>query len=904
MTTEGPVNEKQSGSMPILRRTHAISIIWTLPLIALAICGWLLYQGIHNAGIEITIYFHNAQGIVAGKTQVIANGIPVGTVTQLAPDMEHNRVRASVTMEKALEPYLVSDALFWIVRPELSAAKVEGLDTLLTGSYIGFRAGTSQQPQREFTGLPSPPPVAKEAPGLHVTLRAETLGSIQEATGVYYKNIEIGSVQEYHLDKNNSILIDLFIKPKFTALVREKSRFCNASGLTISGKLPNLKAHFESFASLLKGGIEVFTPVQLLDSPPATNGQIFRLYKDYEEASYGIPMTLQLASGADITEGVTKILYRGVEAGYVKNIQINDDPNRTVTAHILLDPRAALILRHNTVFWLVKPTISAAGVKNLRTLITGPYITFRPGDGTFRDRFTILPEPPPQIPLRPGTPVHLVSSGGVDLKAGAPVYYKQIQVGEVSDIGLESRDGTVHITVFIYTPYEQLLGADSVFWLQSGVKMTADASGLKMRTGPLTRLLYGGIDFLTPSRSGTKPAPASRQSYPLYQNFDEAVAATPALQPKGLHFQLRSQSPGNLQIGAPILYSDIQIGHIAGFQFAKDNRSVLIDCFIELKYKAFVTTTSRFYIVSGLKISGSLNGFELKMGSLESVFKGGIACISRNGGHPWQPREPLPLYNSLNEALHAADSLITVRFTRVDNLKIGAGVRYKGVEVGAITDISYDAPAQDVLVRFRIDNRLASLFRTTTRIWQVQPKIALTGVQNAETAIFGTYLTFLPGSGKPTRDFIGLTEPPQNPFSERKGLPLILETSHLGSLEVGSPLYYRQLEVGEVTGFDLSPSFRNVYVYVLVAPKYAPIVRRNSRFWNLSGAQVNGSLFSGLSVTVGSIHSLIKGGIGLATPDDEKQAGPAASAKDHYVLYDKVQKEWLDWNPDIVLLGR
>ncbi len=109
-------------------------------------------------------------------------------------------------------------------------------------------------------------------------------------------------------------------------------------------------------------------------------------------------MTLTLTSSEDIVEGATKVMYRGLEAGFVKEIQINNDEQRTVTAHILLDPRTELILRENTKFWLVKPEISPSGFSNLQLLLSGAHITFQPGSGEFKDHFDILSEAPSANP--------------------------------------------------------------------------------------------------------------------------------------------------------------------------------------------------------------------------------------------------------------------------------------------------------------------------------------------------------------------------------------------------------------------------------------------------------------------------------------------------------------------------
>jgi len=344
--------------IPVFKEKKAISPVWTLPIIALCICVWIIYTSYQNAGIPITVFFDDATGITPGKTQVIARGVPIGTVSQILPDLKNRRVKTVIKMDKSAADMLVDGTLFWIVRPEISAASVQGLDTLFSGSYIAIQPGISDVQTREFVGVGSAPPIPKETPGLHINLQAERLGSIQNGSEIYYRNVSIGSVTNHSLDQQtDSIIINLFIQPQYAHLVKEGSRFCYASGITIQGKLTNLKVHVESLASLIKGGIVLHTPTELSDTRPVSNGHIFPLYKDLDSARYGIQMTLQLASSRGIAEGETKVIYRGLVAGVVEKIEFSNDSRQTVTARIMLDPRAERILRETTQFWLVSPEI-------------------------------------------------------------------------------------------------------------------------------------------------------------------------------------------------------------------------------------------------------------------------------------------------------------------------------------------------------------------------------------------------------------------------------------------------------------------------------------------------------------------------------------------------------------------
>ena len=881
---------------PVVRKSRGVSVIWTLPLLAIAICGWLLYQSRQNAGIEITIAFENGNGLVAGKTQVIANGIPVGLVKELHPDLLGKKVKAKVTMHKETAPYLVEDTLFWVVRPELSAARVVGLETILTGSYIGIRAGSSTTEKREFAGLDSIPPVSGSAPGLHIILEAAELGSIQVGTGVFFKNIEIGSVQSYHLE--GAVDIAVFIKPEFAHLVHKQSRFCNASGISLSGKLTDIKLHVESLASLLRGGIHMQTPEPLKDSAVAENGQIFHLYKDYEDANYGIPMTLKLASGIDIAEGATKIMFQGLQAGFVKEIKIDKDDHRNITAHILIDPRAEGILKEKTVFWLVKPSITPAGVSNLQNLISGSYITFRPGDGAFCDQFTMLHEPPPQKPLRPGSTFQLTSKNGVSIQSGVPVYYKSIQVGEVIDADLMKGSNSVVASIFIYEPYTHLVSAKSIFWVQSGVELKADLSGVELKSGPLAQLLFGGIAFANPDKKDNRPG--DQQAFVLHSDFREAVATHPELQQPGIHFRLLTDDPGSLTNGAPLLHKNIPIGRIEGFSFTKDRQKIIVDCFVNEQYQDLINDRSRFYRLNAIDFSGGIDGFSVKMGSMQTVIQGGIACITEPGGNAITSRTQLPLFASLDDALHQDMPELTLHFSQIRNLKVGSTLQYKGVKVGEVKSIRFGKELETITVQVRINKEIEPLFKTTTQVWLVEPEISLKGLRDTDS-LLGSYITFLPGAGKPIKELTALSAPPQDRDPQAPGLTVILETTNLGSLTVGSPLYYRQMQIGEVRSFELSPSFQKVFVSVRIEPKFVPIVRTNTRFWNVSGVHVSGGIFSGVSINTDSLQSIVRGGIAMATPNTE-EAGPPVAGGYHFSLHETMEKQWLDWNPDFVLI--
>ena len=151
----------------------------------------------------------------------------------------------------------------------------------------------------------------------------------------------------------------------------------------------------------------------------------------------------------------------------------------------------------------------------------------------------------------------------------------------------------------------------------------------------------------------------------------------------------------------------------------------------------------------------------------------------------------------------------------------------------------------------------------------------------------------------PQKAFVALVQPPQVAVAE-PGLSLVLSAARRGSLKVGVPVTYREITVGKVTGYELGQTADRVLIHILIEPKYAPLVRGGSRFWNSSGFGVDFSLFKGATVRTESLETLIQGGIAFATPDGERMGNPAL-AQQTFPLFDKFEDEWLLWAPKIAL---
>src|SRR5260370_34091278 len=133
------------------RRSRRLSIIWIVPTVAVAIVGWLVWDTLPKEGPTIKISFDGGEALQAGQSQLKYKDIVFGTVKSLALSPDQTHVVVTVATPRQAEPLLTEGTIFWVVKPRLFAGNISGIETLLSGSYIGmFPAAQCCKSQRDF----------------------------------------------------------------------------------------------------------------------------------------------------------------------------------------------------------------------------------------------------------------------------------------------------------------------------------------------------------------------------------------------------------------------------------------------------------------------------------------------------------------------------------------------------------------------------------------------------------------------------------------------------------------------------------------------------------------------------------------------------------------------------------
>ncbi len=255
------------------------SIIWFIPIIALVIALGAAWRNYNAQGPVIEVSFENAAGISAGETQLRYRDISVGVVEDLEFSDDLTEVVASIRIDKDLGPYMNPDAQFWIVRPEVTARGVSGLDTVLSGVYIQGSWDNETGPfQQEFEGLQSAPLISLGQEGLSFFLRSdeELPGS---DTPILYKGVEVGVIAQPTLnDEGTAVAAEAVIYKPYSNFVTSSTRFWNISGFSFSVGASGAQLNFSSLASLIAGGI-TFEAIGS-GGTPLTEGAVFELFPD------------------------------------------------------------------------------------------------------------------------------------------------------------------------------------------------------------------------------------------------------------------------------------------------------------------------------------------------------------------------------------------------------------------------------------------------------------------------------------------------------------------------------------------------------------------------------------------------------------------------------------------------
>jgi paraquat-inducible protein B len=236
---------------------------------------------------------------------------------------------------------------------------------------------------------------------------------------------------------------------------------------------------------------------------------------------------------------------------------------------------------------------------------------------------------------------------------------------------------------------------------------------------------------------------------------------------------------------------------------------------------------------------------------------------------------------------------IVLAFSDASGVKAGdTTVNYRGADVGQVTAVELSGDQRRVRVKVRLRGSATAFAKEGAQFWIVRPEISAGTISGLGTIVSGPYIEAVPGTGRAASEFDGLQKAPT---WTGDGLEIILHADRLERIQPDAPVYYRGIQVGTIRDAKLGANATHVDITLTIWGPYRQLVRANSMFWTVKGADIQGGVFSGVKVSLGSLRTLLQGGISFASPDDPV-GKPVEDGKD-FTLYDEPKKEWLTWAP-------
>jgi paraquat-inducible protein B len=290
-----------------------------------------------------------------------------------------------------------------------------------------------------------------------------------------------------------------------------------------------------------------------------------------QKLAQGPEIDISFADADGLEANKTKIRYKDVDIGDVTDIHVSKDrKNVVVTARIHRDARDYLV--DDTRFWVVRPRVTGGGVSGLQTLVSGAYISVDVGRSSVkREEFSGLEIPPIVTADLPGREFVLHAEDIGSLGVGSTVFYRHIAAGQVVAYSLDPGGASVTIKIFVNEPYDSFVTASTRFWQASGIDMSLDSEGVRLRTESLSSILEGGIAFQSVPGAASATTSPKDTSFTLFTDHERAMRQTDTeVRTFLLYF---GGSLRGLSVGAPVDLRGITIGEVKALSVEYERKS-------------------------------------------------------------------------------------------------------------------------------------------------------------------------------------------------------------------------------------------------------------------------------------------------------------------------------------------
>jgi paraquat-inducible protein B len=296
----------------------------------------------------------------------------------------------------------------------------------------------------------------------------------------------------------------------------------------------------------------------------------------------GPTVTIRFKTAEGIEAGKTRVKYKDVDIGIVKNISLGDDRTGVIVKADLSKAAEDLVVE-DTRFWVVRARIAGGTVSGIGTLLSGSYIGMDPGKSTeSRREFEGLDTPPVITTGLAGKQFVLRAEDIGSLDLGSPVYYRRLEAGRVIAYDLEKDGNGILVRIFVNAPYDSYVTPNTRFWHSSGIDVALDANGLKINTESLTSVLVGGLSFQQPDEARAQPPAPENATFRLFPDRTQAMKQPITISERyALVFR---ESVRGLGVGAPVDFRGLLVGEVRAIDAEYDRERKELGMIVQIDF--------------------------------------------------------------------------------------------------------------------------------------------------------------------------------------------------------------------------------------------------------------------------------------------------------------------------------
>jgi paraquat-inducible protein B len=305
-------------------------LVWSIPLAALLIVGYLGIHAWATRGEIVTVTFRRAADAHANETKVLYQGVEAGHVIKIVPNKDGKRLDFVIRLSPDAKPGLNSNARFWLIGASPNLSDLSSLKAVVSGVAVGYAPGDGGTPMTRFEGLEAAPIVLPGDRGTQYVLNAASLGSIREGSGLLFHGQPIGKVTTVKFNGDTGFRVEVFVFQPYDALIKPGARFWKMSPLRLSMSGGGFTANLAPASTLLAGGIDLEIETADASSTPAPANTEFTLYGSKMAARQGLTgptvrYDISLSAAAGDLDGDSAVTLLGFQIGHVESTRLAYD---------------------------------------------------------------------------------------------------------------------------------------------------------------------------------------------------------------------------------------------------------------------------------------------------------------------------------------------------------------------------------------------------------------------------------------------------------------------------------------------------------------------------------------------------------------------------------------------------